>query len=59
LVEPDFAGRLSGFTLLFEAFILILAAQMQELQIACRQHVRYRLPARACSCPRALAKLDR
>ena len=28
LVEPDFAGRLSGFTLLFEAFILMLARQM-------------------------------
>ena len=25
LVEPDFAGRLSGFTLLFEALILMLA----------------------------------
>ncbi len=28
LVEPDFAGRLNGFTLLFEAFILMLSAQM-------------------------------
>lgn len=28
LVEPDFAGRLSGFTLLFEAMILMLAQQM-------------------------------
>ena len=28
LVEPDFAGRLNGFTLLFEAFILMLAGQM-------------------------------
>jgi transposase len=28
LVEPDFAGRLNGFTLLFEAFILMLARQM-------------------------------
>jgi len=28
LVEPDFAGRLSGFTLLFEALILMLAQQM-------------------------------
>ena len=27
LVEPDFAGRLNGFTLLFEAFILMLARQ--------------------------------
>jgi transposase len=28
LVEPEFAGRLSGFTLLFEALILMLAQQM-------------------------------
>ena len=28
LVEPKFAGRLSGFTLLFEALILMLAQQM-------------------------------
>jgi transposase len=28
LVEPGFAGRLSGFTLLFEALILMLAQQM-------------------------------
>jgi transposase len=28
LVEPDFAGRLNGFTLLFEAFILMLSSQM-------------------------------
>lgn len=28
LVEPDFAGRLAGFTLLFEALILMLAQQM-------------------------------
>lgn len=27
-VEPEFAGRLSGFTLLFEALILMLAQQM-------------------------------
>ncbi|WP_128003709.1 ISL3 family transposase [Piscinibacter defluvii] len=28
LVDPDFAGRLNGFTLLFEALILMLAQQM-------------------------------
>jgi transposase len=28
MVEPDFAGRLNGFTLLFEAFILMLSGQM-------------------------------
>ena len=33
LVEPDFAGRLNGFTLLFEAFILMLARQMA---VCCR-----------------------
>ena len=27
-IEPDFAGRLNGFTLLFEALILMLAQQM-------------------------------
>ena len=27
LVEPDFAGRLSGFTLLFEALLLMLASR--------------------------------
>jgi hypothetical protein len=27
-VDPDFAGRLNGFTLLFEALILMLAQQM-------------------------------
>ena len=34
LVEPDFAGRLSGFTLLFEAFILMLATQMAFAPVA-------------------------
>lgn len=28
LVEPEFAGKLTGFTLLFEALILLLARQM-------------------------------
>ena len=34
LVEPDFAGCLSGFTLLFEAFILMLAKQMPFAAVA-------------------------
>ena len=34
LVEPEFAGRLSGFTLLFEAFILMLAQQMPFAAVA-------------------------
>lgn len=28
LVEPDWVGQLSGFTLLFEALVLMLAQQM-------------------------------
>ena len=34
LVEPDFAGRLNGFTLLFEALILMLAQQMPFAAVA-------------------------
>jgi transposase len=34
LVEPGFAGRLSGFTLLFEALILMLAQQMPFAAVA-------------------------
>ena len=34
LVEPDFAGRLSGFTLLFEAFILMRAKQRPFAAVA-------------------------
>jgi len=34
LHEPDFAGRLSGFTLLFEALILMLAQQMPFAAVA-------------------------
>jgi transposase len=34
LVEPQFAGRLSGFTLLFEALILMLAQQMPFAAVA-------------------------
>lgn len=34
LVEPEFAGRLAGFTLLFEALILILAQQMPFAAVA-------------------------
>ena len=34
LVEPDFAGRLNGLTLLFEAFILMLARQMPFAGVA-------------------------
>jgi transposase len=34
MVEPEFAGRLSGFTLLFEALILMLAQQMPFAAVA-------------------------
>ena len=34
LVEPDFSGRLSGFTLLFEALILMRAQQMPFAAVA-------------------------
>lgn len=34
LIEPDFAGRLSGFTLLFEALILMLVQQMPFAAVA-------------------------
>ena len=34
LVEPEFAGKLSGFTLLFEAMILMLAQQMPFSAVA-------------------------
>ncbi|MGH6627955.1 MAG: helix-turn-helix domain-containing protein, partial [Burkholderiaceae bacterium] len=34
LVEPDFAGRLNGFTLLFEALVLMLARQMPFAAVA-------------------------
>ena len=34
LVEPGFAGRLSGFTLLFEALVLMLAQQMPFAAVA-------------------------
>lgn len=34
LVKPDFAGKLSGFTLLFEALVLMLARQMPFAAVA-------------------------
>jgi transposase len=34
LVEPDWAGKLSGFTLLFEALVLVLAQQMPFAAVA-------------------------
>ena len=33
-IEPDFAGRLNGFTLLFEALVLMLAQQMPFAAVA-------------------------
>lgn len=34
LVKPPFAGRLSGFTLLFEALVLMLAPEMPFAAVA-------------------------
>jgi len=34
LVEPDFAGRLSGFTFLFEALVPMLSQQMPFAAVA-------------------------
>lgn len=34
LVEPDWAGKLKGFTLLFEAMVLMLAQQMSFAAVA-------------------------
>ena len=34
LAEPDFAGRLNGFTLLFEAFVLMLSREMPFSAVA-------------------------
>jgi len=58
LVKPAFAGRLSGFTLLFEALALILAPQMpfaavarvagispHQVQAICRRYVALALEA--------------
>jgi transposase len=50
LVEPDFAGRLSGFTLLFEALVLMLAQQMPFAAVA-------RIVCRARRSPRSSTPL--
>jgi transposase len=68
LVEPDFAGRLSGFTLLFEALILMLSAQMPFTAVArivgesvhrvmavCERYVELALAAADFSSVKALA----
>ncbi len=36
LVEPDWVGQLNGFTLLFEALVLMLAQQMPFAVCRCR-----------------------
>ena len=68
LVEPDFAGRLSGFTLLFEALILMLSQQMPFTAVArivgesvhrvmhvCQRYVELALAAADFSAVNALA----
>ena len=68
LVKPEFAGRLSGFTLLFEALVLMLASQMPFAAVArtvgisahrvmaiCRRYVTLALEAADFSGVKALA----
>jgi transposase len=68
LVKPPFAGRLSGFTLLFEALVLMLAPQMPFAAVArvmgicahrvraiCRRYVALALQAADFSQVKALA----
>lgn len=68
LVKPPFAGKLSGFTLLFEALVLMLAPQMPFAAVArivgisayrvlaiCRRYVSLALQASDFSDVRALA----
>ena len=68
LVEPPFAGRLAGFTLLFEALVLMLGAQMPFAAVArivgispyrvlaiCRRYVALALQAADFSQVKALA----
>jgi transposase len=68
LVEPEFAGRLSGFTLLYEALLLMLAQQMpfaaaarltgespHRVLAVCRRYVELALEKADYSTVRALA----
>jgi len=68
LVEPPFAGKLSGFTLLFEALVLMLSAQMPFAAVArivaispyrvlaiCRRYVALALQAADFSAVKTLA----
>lgn len=68
LVEPDWAGKLSGFTLLFEALVLALAQQMPFAAVArtvgeswhrvhaiCARYVELAVAAADLSAMRALA----
>src|SRR4249920_3007994 len=68
LVKPPFAGKLSGFTLLFEALVLMLAPQMPFAAVArvmgisahrvlaiCRRYVALALQAADFSQVKALA----
>ena len=48
LVEPDWVGKLAGFTLLFEALVLMLAQQMPFAAVA---HDRRKLASGACHLP--------
>jgi hypothetical protein len=72
LVEPDWVGRLAGFTLLFEALVLMLAQQMPFAAVArtigeswhrvhaiCRRYVDLALAGPTCRRSRALPSTRR
>jgi transposase len=47
-VEPPWAGRLSGFTLLFEALVMMLAREMPFVAVARRVHLSWHRVAAIC-----------
>jgi transposase len=49
LVEPDWVGQLNGFTLLFEALVLMLAQQMSFATDACAVNVSWHRVSAICS----------
>jgi len=60
VVEPDWAGKLSGFTLLFEALVLMLAQQMPFAAVARTVGVSWHRVHAICKCyvELALDELD-
>jgi hypothetical protein len=47
-VEPPWAGRLSGFTLLFEALVITLAREMPWVAVARLVHLSWHRVAALC-----------